>query len=227
MFSRDTILNWRVFKTVVCVVKVTITWKNCLVFFIVSTETTRTKRTMKLELFFIFLCFLLASFLVSGKLNYNCKLLYPSSDYLNYISKFNFLAKIHGQTTKQRQRFYRSLLLQLKEIKSANTTFTKEWLTYILKNKEIISLNICWTWIYLRFSKGRLIVLGIFKSFFFTYLLESHLIFLSCSSAEESDNGHKDDDHCMLINLYLSSLYCILSFCSSFIYFSLFSFPKV
>ena len=166
MFSRDTILNWRVFKTVVCVVKVTITWKNCLVFFIVSTETTRTKRTMKLELFFIFLCFLLASFLVSGKLNYNCKLLYPSSDYLNYISKFNFLAKIHGQTTKQRQRFYRSLLLQLKGIKSANTTFTKEWLTYILKNKEIISLNICWTWIYLRFSKGRLIVLGIFKSFF-------------------------------------------------------------
>ena len=167
MFSRDTILNWRVFKTVVCVVKVTITWKNCLVFFIVSRETTRTKRTMKLELFFIFLCFLLASFLVSGKLNYNCKLLYPSSDYLNYISKFNFLAKIHGQTTKQRQRFYRSLLLQLKEIKSANTTFTKEWLTCIRKNKEIISLKIWWIWIYLRFSKGRLIVLGIFSFFFF------------------------------------------------------------
>ena len=30
------------------------------------------------------------------------------------------------------------------------------------------------------------------------------MISLSCSSAEESDSGHKDDDHGMLIDLSLS-----------------------
>ena len=41
-----------------------------------------------------------------------------------------------------------------------------------------------------------------FLGIFLLNLLESRLFSLSCSSAEESESGHKDDDHGMLIDLF-------------------------